>query len=123
MKLTKRALKNLIKEVFGEEFGEKEVSESNVEFLDRQAWKQAKGIRAENTTDKDHEALTTAFPDKNIVDPFDVNQIRKATQDASERDIIPLGRVENEVWFKTGDNKYGKLTLAQEEEELTLRGF
>ena len=87
----------------------------NVEFLERQDWLQAKGMRADPTTDKDHEALRAALADKNIVDPMDANQIMKATQNGSENDVIPLGKVGKEVWFKTGDHKYGKLTLAQSE--------
>ena len=87
----------------------------NVEFLERQDWLQAKGMRADPTTDEDHEALRNALAGKNIVDPMDVNQIMKATQNGSENDVIPLGKVGEEVWFKTGDNKYGKLTLTQSE--------
>ena len=90
---------------------------SNIEWLERQDWLQAKGIRADSTTDEDHEALRGALAGKNIVDPLDVNQIMKATQDGSENDVIPLGKVGEEVWFKTGDNKYGKIALVQSEPE------
>ena len=126
MKLTKRELKRLIKETMEEEFGEETEfgapteESSNVKFLDRQAWKAAKGMRAGETTEEDLDALRQALPDKNIVDPSDINQIRRATQDASERDVIALGKVGEEIWFKLGapdsaDNQYGKLASAQSE--------
>tara|TARA_R110000824_G_scaffold67377_2_gene174452 strand:+ start:7278 stop:7703 length:426 start_codon:yes stop_codon:yes gene_type:complete len=124
MKLTKNILKKLIKEAIESDDidVDSEGDVPGVRFLDREAWKMAKGIKADQTTDDDLNILRQAFPDKNIVDPFDGEQIRRATLDASERDVIALGKVDEEIWFKLGapepskGHQYGKLTSSQSEE-------
>jgi len=85
---------------------------SQPEWVDRQEWVSAKGPGADETTDETHEALSGILGSEyNVIDPFDVEQLRKVTMDAHEKDIIPLGIAEGYIWFKTGDHKYGKLKL------------
>ena len=101
-----------------------------IEWSDRLEWKDAKGelgMDAASTTAEHLEALKDAFGDQgyNVLDPMNIEDVKKITFSSEEKDLLPLGTVGENLWVKTGDNKYGFVTLHalyRWDDELTKAG-
>ena len=86
-----------------------------IEWSDRLEWKDAQGelgMDAASTTSEHLGALRDAFgEDYNVLDPMNIDDIKKITFTPNEKDLLPLGTVSEDLWVKTGNNKYGFLRL------------
>ena len=131
MKLTKNKLKRLIKEVMEAEFGGgeaeftgfEEKGSSNIEWYEnsmdggkkyREAQRTSVAGRADvSAEDRELVAAATGGQYK-IHDNTSVEDLMNFGESSDPNYLLVLGRAGTDLWFKTADGKYGKLSTAEQ---------
>ena len=103
MQLTIETLTRIIKEEISSLLKENE----NINFpLDRKEWLKVKRM-AKRTGEEEQKLLTMSLPNYHIINPTDGSAIQKMTKTRNPQTVVLLGRTQDYLWFKTGDDKYG----------------
>ena len=96
-------------------------SQGDIQWADRNRWKQAKGELGQSSTAPTRDDITSlegvlgaAY---NILNPNNIEDVRRFTFSSDDAMLLPLGRIGEDLWVKvSGDEptkEYGFVTLSR----------